>query len=405
MKKKLLMGLIAVFLLASCGKSGVKGDNTEAERELDKTKTEYEAKLTEIAETEARLNEVISELEKNKESASTEAPTPDVTETLVPDDPKTLVPEVSETPVPEVTVTPTPEITVTPIPKATLTPTLKPTATPTFTPVSTKPAYTIKEINPVTMYASNGVNVRNTPNVGGKLVGSLEKGDAVTVTGQCTESGWYRILYGDSVAYVSNSYILKSAPTNSPTPKPATPTPKPATVTTKPATSTPKAATSTPTPATLTPIIKVKVPDGTENKKIAEQAKVHYNTYKAYYNEVVRLVNIIRAEAGVAPVELDETLCIAAGIRAIEMDENNYFDHSRPDGRSSSTAVDEVGIYWFSYAENIAWNYTSPAEVVEAWKNSAGHYANMINKKYGSIGIGYSFRYNNGTFWVQEFTD
>ena len=30
---------------------------------------------------------------------------------------------------------------------------------------------------------------------------------------------------------------------------------------------------------------------------------------------------------------------------------------------------------------------------------------NMINKKYGSIGIGYSFRGSNGTFWVQEFTD
>ncbi len=429
MKKKLLMGLMAVFLFTACNSSDVGGDDAEALRELDRTKTEYEARLTEMAETEAKFNEALAELERskdndtpkvieaiNKEPAVSGTPkvTPGDTPTETPSDTPTETPSDTPTETPSETPTETPSGTPTKTPvdtpteKLTDAPVKTPAATktpvPTKTPEPAKPAFTIKELTPVNMYASRAVNVRNAPNVGGIILGSLETGDAVTVTGQCKESGWYRILFGNGYAYVSNSYIIKNAPT--PTPKPATATPKPATATPKPATATPKpAATSTTKPAALTSIVKVSVPAGTEKKTIYEQAKVHYNTYKAYYNEVVRLVNVLRAEAGVAPIELDEKLCIAAGIRAIEMDQNNYFDHTRPDGRSSSTAVDEVGIYWFSYAENIAWNYISPEEVVEGWKNSSGHYANMINPKYGSIGIGYSFRYNNGTYWVQEFTN
>lgn len=35
----------------------------------------------------------------------------------------------------------------------------------------------------------------------------MKTNDEVTVTGQCNETGWYRIAYGDSEAYVSNKYL------------------------------------------------------------------------------------------------------------------------------------------------------------------------------------------------------
>lgn len=67
-------------------------------------------------------------------------------------------------------------------------------------------AYTYADMS-ATMYATQTVNVRDLPDTSGKKVGGLKTNDEVTVTGQCNETGWYRISYGGGVAYVSNSYV------------------------------------------------------------------------------------------------------------------------------------------------------------------------------------------------------
>lgn len=58
-----------------------------------------------------------------------------------------------------------------------------------------------------TMYARNSVNVRSLPSTSGAKLGSLKKNGEVAVTGQCNETGWYRIVYGDGEAFVSNKYL------------------------------------------------------------------------------------------------------------------------------------------------------------------------------------------------------
>lgn len=58
-----------------------------------------------------------------------------------------------------------------------------------------------------TLYAQQTVNVRDLPDTSGNKVGSLATNDEVVVTGQCNETGWYRINYNGGVAYVSNSYV------------------------------------------------------------------------------------------------------------------------------------------------------------------------------------------------------
>ena len=66
--------------------------------------------------------------------------------------------------------------------------------------------YTYTEMNE-TMYAKNSVNVRNLPSTTGTKLGSLGKNNEVTVTGRCNETGWYRIVYGDGEAFVSDKYL------------------------------------------------------------------------------------------------------------------------------------------------------------------------------------------------------
>lgn len=67
--------------------------------------------------------------------------------------------------------------------------------------------YTYTEIT-ATMYAKSSVNVRDTPSTQGNKVSMLDTNQEVTVTGQCKETGWYRILLDDRECYVSDSYLV-----------------------------------------------------------------------------------------------------------------------------------------------------------------------------------------------------
>lgn len=74
-------------------------------------------------------------------------------------------------------------------------------------PAEQEPAYTYADIS-ATKYAKSSVNVRSLPSTDGERVGGLSTNQSVTVTGQCNETGWYRIDYNGTVAYVSNNYLV-----------------------------------------------------------------------------------------------------------------------------------------------------------------------------------------------------
>ena len=67
--------------------------------------------------------------------------------------------------------------------------------------------YTYTDMD-ATKFAKSTVNVRSLPNTDGEKLGGLSQNDEVKVTGKCNETGWYRISYNDSIAYVSDSYLV-----------------------------------------------------------------------------------------------------------------------------------------------------------------------------------------------------
>lgn len=75
-------------------------------------------------------------------------------------------------------------------------------------PVAEEPSfpYSYTELSQ-TMYAQSTVNVRDLPEQTGAKLGSLSTNQEVTVTGQCNETGWYKISYNGGEAYVSDSYL------------------------------------------------------------------------------------------------------------------------------------------------------------------------------------------------------
>ncbi len=140
----------------------------------------------------------------------------------------------------------------------------------------------------------------------------------------------------------------------------------------------------------------------TPDELLIEQSKNVAAQNMAYYEEVLSLVNQIRAEVGAAPLTLDTTLCYAATLRSIEMQENNYFSHTRPNGTSCFTVLDTFNIRWSAAGENIAAGYRTPSDVVTGWKNSEGHYKNMINTNYTKLGVG-KYGSDYYPYWTQLF--
>ena len=119
-----------------------------------------------------------------------------------------------------------------------------------------------------------------------------------------------------------------------------------------------------------------------------------------YENEVIRLVNEIRVKNGLNTLEADWELSRVARYKSQDMKDNNYFSHTSPVYGSPFTMIKNFGISYKRAAENIAKGQTTPQTVVNAWMNSSGHRANILNTSYKKIGVGYVA---SGNYWTQMF--
>ncbi|OON99463.1 MAG: hypothetical protein ATN35_12470 [Epulopiscium sp. Nele67-Bin004] len=117
--------------------------------------------------------------------------------------------------------------------------------------------------------------------------------------------------------------------------------------------------------------------------------------------EVAKLVNIERANYGLDPLVLDEKLCEIARFKSEDMSRDNYFNHVSPTYGGPADLVKYFNVSYKSVAENIAKGQTSPAQVVQAWMNSAPHRATILNGDLTHLGVGYVA---NGNYWTQIFT-
>ena len=148
--------------------------------------------------------------------------------------------------------------------------------------------------------------------------------------------------------------------------------------------------------------------DVNSDYNLLARAQINTVTYSAYANEVLRLVNIERTNVGVAPLVLDEALCNAANMRAIEMECTGVFGHKRSNDHSCFEVYDICNVEWQSACgENIAAGQATPEDVMKSWLSSAGHKANILSPEYTKMGLGYS---NSGCgageysyYWAQEF--
>ena len=105
-------------------------------------------------------------------------------------------------------------------------------------------------------------------------------------------------------------------------------------------------------------------------------------------DEVIRLTNQKRAEAGLSALTYNQTLAGAAYTKGRDMIDRDYWAHTAPDGTQPWKFFTDFG-YRYKYAgENLARDFSSAQATVDAWMNSPTHRDNILNSKYKEIGIG-----------------
>lgn len=97
----------------------------------------------------------------------------------------------------------------------------------------------------------------------------------------------------------------------------------------------------------------------------------------------------------------------AAKAKARDMFARQYFEHVSPIGRGPADLAKSADYDYLIIGENLALgNFENDKKLVEAWMNSPGHRANILNNKYTEIGVAVEKGiYEGRSVWmaVQEF--
>lgn len=103
--------------------------------------------------------------------------------------------------------------------------------------------------------------------------------------------------------------------------------------------------------------------------------------------QTLMLINKIREEYGLNPLQENPALEQAALEKAQDMIKNRYFDHFSPSGVSPWYWIKKNGYNYHYAGENLAMNFIDTEEVIRGWLNSPSHRDNLLNKNYQEIGV------------------
>lgn len=124
--------------------------------------------------------------------------------------------------------------------------------------------------------------------------------------------------------------------------------------------------------------------------------------------QVLNLTNSFRQQNGLQPLSYSDRLSVAAQTYSQSMATQDFFAHAGLDGSTPQIRGTSAG-YEGGIGENIAAGYATPNDVVQAWINSPGHRANLLNPSYRDLGIGYynlpndPGNLNYQYYWTQDF--
>ena len=111
--------------------------------------------------------------------------------------------------------------------------------------------------------------------------------------------------------------------------------------------------------------------------------------------ELLMLINLERAKVGAQALAYRPEIEQASNIRAQEA--SQAWSHTRPNGTPYYSADDRI------WGENLAKNFGTAQDILNAWMNSESHRKNILNATYKGACLGF-FKQGNENFISLEFT-
>ena len=165
-------------------------------------------------------------------------------------------------------------------------------------------------------------------------------------------------------------------------------------------------STTQPTPSTDKPSAdkpstdKPSTDKPSTDKPSTDKPSASVTNTSTYEQQVIDLINEIRVKNGLSPLTENTALSRCAKAKSQDMHDKRYFSHQSPTYGSPFDMMKQFGITYRTAGENIAMGQTTPQAVVNAWMNSEGHRANILNASFTQIGMGYVA---DGHYWTQQF--
>ncbi len=121
--------------------------------------------------------------------------------------------------------------------------------------------------------------------------------------------------------------------------------------------------------------------------------------------QMLALVNGIRADNGIAAVTLNAELSLAAYDHSYDMASNDFFSHIGLDGSSITDRATAAGYTGTALGENLSAGFSSVVSTFNQWLNSTTHLNNMLNTNATEMGFGHAtFVGSTYThYWTQVF--
>mgnify|MGYP002536265731 CR=1 FL=1 len=183
------------------------------------------------------------------------------------------------------------------------------------------------------------LNVRSGPGTGYKVVATVKKNEYIRVFAGVGD--WYIVqIEGDYVGAVSKKYVKAIYPNSNNS-------------------------------------------GNTENNTGNSSGTQTSSNMNSDEKEVFNLINQQRTNNGLSALKEDNEVQRVARIKAEDMVTNNYFSHTSPTYGSPFDMLKSFKISYKTAGENIAAN-SSNSGAVNAWMNSSGHKANILNSSFES---------------------
>lgn len=148
-------------------------------------------------------------------------------------------------------------------------------------------------------------------------------------------------------------------------------------------------------------VTETETEQATETEEVTETEQIDISAYVEYPYDLEKskalfeMVNQVRIDNGLQPLEWDDHLYITAAIRAEEA--TRHWSHTRPDGSKWSTASDSGDLK----GENLAKGYGID-DVTDAWMASPTHKENILREEFRIGAIAY-YDKDGFEYWAEHF--